>query len=119
MPRRSDRWTNLHDARAAARAALPRMVFDFVDGGAGDEVSARANLSAYADVRFAPRVLVDVSELRLGHPVRRPGADAHDVLREIGLSDSADTLERAWVLQTTALPAGWDHFCPPGTDMED
>ncbi|WP_169948191.1 CaiB/BaiF CoA-transferase family protein [Microbispora sp. H11081] len=47
---------------------------------------------------------------RLGHPVRRPGADAHDVLREIGLSDSADTLERAWVLQTTALPAGWDHF---------
>ncbi|WP_066949327.1 alpha-hydroxy acid oxidase [Microtetraspora fusca] len=65
MSRKSDRWTNLHDARAAARAALPRMVFDFVDGGAGDEVSARANLSAYADVRFAPRVLVDVSALRL------------------------------------------------------
>ncbi|WP_219460105.1 CaiB/BaiF CoA transferase family protein [Nonomuraea rhizosphaerae] len=47
---------------------------------------------------------------RLGHPVRRPGADAREVLARIGLADSAEALERAWAVQLSALPGGWDHF---------
>ncbi|MGN9783247.1 CaiB/BaiF CoA transferase family protein [Nonomuraea sp. ZG12] len=47
---------------------------------------------------------------RLGHPVRRPGADAYEVLDRIGLAGSAETLEQAWAVQMSALPAGWDHF---------
>jgi hypothetical protein len=47
---------------------------------------------------------------RLGHPVRRPGADAHEVLSRIGLADSAEALEQSWTVQLTALPPGWDHF---------
>ncbi|MEO3887327.1 CoA transferase [Nonomuraea sp. B5E05] len=47
---------------------------------------------------------------RLGHPVRRPGADAHEVLDRIGLAGSAETLEQAWAVQMSALPSGWEHF---------
>lgn len=47
---------------------------------------------------------------RLGQAVRRPGADAREVLSRIGLADSAEALEAAWAVQMTALPSGWDHF---------
>lgn len=65
------RWVNLDDAREAARRRLPRMIFDFIDGGAGDEVTLRRNRSAFEDVRFCPRVLVDVSEPQLATTVLR------------------------------------------------
>jgi crotonobetainyl-CoA:carnitine CoA-transferase CaiB-like acyl-CoA transferase len=45
--------------------------------------------------------------MRLGAPARRPGADAEPVLKEIGLADELDKLERAWALQTKDLPSGW------------
>lgn len=50
------------DLRAIACAKLPRSVFDYVDGGAHDESSLRANQEAFTQLRFAPRVLVDVSQ---------------------------------------------------------
>ena len=34
---------NVADLRALARARAPRMVFDYIDGGADDEVALRAN----------------------------------------------------------------------------
>jgi hypothetical protein len=45
--------------------------------------------------------------VRVGPPVRQPGADGPAVLAEIGLGDAVETLERQWVLQTTGLPRGW------------
>src|ERR1700754_2383280 len=50
------------DARRIARRRLPRMVFDYIDGAAGGEVTARANLAARERRCFDPRVLTDVSE---------------------------------------------------------
>lgn len=50
------------DLRAAARRRLPRMVFDFVDGGAEDELTRNDNEAAFRRLTFRPRVLVDVSE---------------------------------------------------------
>ncbi|MFC4945034.1 alpha-hydroxy acid oxidase [Pseudonocardia sp. GCM10023141] len=50
------------DLRAAARRRLPRMVFDFVDGGAEDEQTLRDNEQAFRRWTLRPRVLVDVSE---------------------------------------------------------
>lgn len=37
----------IDDMRARARRVLPRMLFDFVDGAAGDEATARRNLLAF------------------------------------------------------------------------
>jgi isopentenyl diphosphate isomerase/L-lactate dehydrogenase-like FMN-dependent dehydrogenase len=50
------------DVRELARKRLPRMVFDFVDGGAEDELTRAANESAFRALAFRPRVLVDVAE---------------------------------------------------------
>ena len=43
--------------RALARRRLPRMVFDMVDGGAGDEITMRRNEQALADIELIPKVL--------------------------------------------------------------
>ncbi len=43
--------------RALARAALPRPVFDFADGGAEDELTLRRNESAFDDIDLLPRPL--------------------------------------------------------------
>ena len=57
--KRSPRWQrrayNIAALRAEARRVLPRAVFDFVDGGAGDEHSLRRNVSAFDSVPLYPR----------------------------------------------------------------
>ncbi len=71
------RATNIEDLRLCARRRLPKMIFDFFDGGAEDEVTLRANRAAYERVRFLPRVVRDVSQVDtateiLGGPARYP-----------------------------------------------
>ena len=41
---------------------MPRQLFDYVDGGAYDEATMRANVSDLADVRLRQLVMRDVSE---------------------------------------------------------
>jgi isopentenyl diphosphate isomerase/L-lactate dehydrogenase-like FMN-dependent dehydrogenase len=43
--------------RALAEKRLPRMLFDMVDGAAGDEITMRANESALAAIELAPKLL--------------------------------------------------------------
>ena len=57
------------EIRAAARSALPRVIFDFVDGGASDEVTMRRNVEAFDRVALSPHFLVDVSEVDLSTTV--------------------------------------------------
>ena len=59
------RARNIDDLRHLARRRLPRMVFDYIDGGADDEVTLRANASRYADYRLAWDALVDVTDVDL------------------------------------------------------
>ena len=49
------------DLRRMARRRTPRAAFDYVDGGATDEVSMRRARAAFDRVEFVPRVLRDVS----------------------------------------------------------
>jgi L-lactate dehydrogenase (cytochrome) len=55
------RIASYDDVRRAARRRVPRAVFDFVDGGAGAEVTLRGNRTAFERVVFEPRFLVDVA----------------------------------------------------------
>lgn len=48
---------NIDDLRTRARRRLPRVVFDFLDGGAEDEVTLRRNRAAYDDIELTPRIL--------------------------------------------------------------
>jgi L-lactate dehydrogenase (cytochrome) len=53
---------NIEDLRRMARRNLPRALFDFIDGGAQDEVTLRANTADFQRLALLPRVLVDVSK---------------------------------------------------------
>lgn len=68
---------NVSDYVAAAAEKVEPAVWCYFDGGAGDEVTLRANVAAYGRWRFRPRMLVDVSEVAtattlLGTPVSMP-----------------------------------------------
>jgi isopentenyl diphosphate isomerase/L-lactate dehydrogenase-like FMN-dependent dehydrogenase len=51
----SPRVVNIEDLHRLARQRLPQVVFDYLDGGAEDEVTLRANRSAFDSVTFRPR----------------------------------------------------------------
>lgn len=46
---------NIEDLRRIARRRLPRVVFDYIDGGADGETTLRENCAAFERVRFRPR----------------------------------------------------------------
>ena len=52
---------NIEDLRRLARRRLPRALFEFVDGGAQDEVTLRANQSDFQQLILLPRALTNVS----------------------------------------------------------
>jgi L-lactate dehydrogenase (cytochrome) len=56
------RALTVDDLRRLARRRLPRAVFDFVEGGAGDERTVARNRAAFERLLFQPRILVDVSK---------------------------------------------------------
>jgi len=56
-----DRAASIADLRKLARRHLPRPVFDFIDGGAGDERTLRDNEADLARLRLNPHVAVDVA----------------------------------------------------------
>jgi L-lactate dehydrogenase (cytochrome) len=68
---------NISDLRRLAQRRLPRVVFDYIDGGAEGEVTLRENCRAFERVTFRPRQCVAVPrcELRthvLGKPIDLP-----------------------------------------------
>ena len=79
-----DRWAScvsLAAFRALAAELMEPAAFDYVDGGAWDEVSLAENDAAWLRYRLRPRVLVDVSRIDtsttlLGAPAAFPVATA-------------------------------------------
>jgi L-lactate dehydrogenase (cytochrome) len=68
---------NIEDLRVEARRRLPKTVFDYVDGGAGDEITVRRNADGFARYALRPRVFTDValrdmSTTLLGERVQLP-----------------------------------------------
>jgi L-lactate dehydrogenase (cytochrome) len=65
------------DFREVAKRKLPKAVFDYVDGGADEEIAVRANREAFQRRKLSPQLLRDVSvtdlsgEL-LGHEFKVP-----------------------------------------------
>jgi 4-hydroxymandelate oxidase len=56
---------NLKDLRTSARALVASDVFDYIDGGACDEITKKGNRRDLDHVRLLPLCLRDVSELKL------------------------------------------------------
>ena len=61
----SPRVVNIADLRRLAKRRLPRLVFDYIDGGAEDEITLRDNVRAFREIRFRLRQGVAVPECDL------------------------------------------------------
>jgi len=61
-PKGTDAMHNVDDVRRCAKKRLPKMIYDFVYGGAYDEVTLSANRSDFSDILFRPKLLTDVSD---------------------------------------------------------
>ena len=58
------RAAEIRDLRRLARRRLPHAIFEFIDGGAGREITLRANEDDFARIGLSPRVGVDVATRR-------------------------------------------------------
>src|ERR1700689_488797 len=82
----SPRVVNIEDLRELARRRLPRAVFDYMDGGAADEVTLRENCRAFQEVVLRPRHAVANEKCNLrtrvvGHDISFPA-----ILAPVGYS---------------------------------
>jgi len=77
VKRRLARAASVADLRTISRRRLPGGVFDYIDGGAEDEIAMARNADAYRRVEFRPRVLqgvgdADPATTLLGRPLAFP-----------------------------------------------
>ena len=90
--RRSFRGTNLAralnvaDLRELARRRIPRFVFEYVDGGAEDEVTLRGNRAAFERLRLLPRTLIDTAARHQRTPILATEAQAPMVIAPTGFN---------------------------------
>lgn len=63
---RLDRCFNIDELRKRAQRRLPRQIYDFLEGAADDEWSARRNRQAYEAYPLSTRALVDVTRIDTG-----------------------------------------------------
>lgn len=89
------RAINLDDLRRIARRRLPRMVFDYVAGGAEDEAGVARNRRAFERLLLLPRYLADVSER----------------------SQSVELFGRTYASPFGIAPTGLAGFVRPGADL--
>ena len=78
---------NVREFEPLAQAKLDEQTWNYVESGSGDEHTLRWNEQAWAEVRLAPRVAVDVSAIdtartllgeQLAHPILLAPTAAHD-----------------------------------------
>lgn len=81
-----DRCHNVADLRRRARRRLPPALFDFIDGGADDEVTLRRNTASFDDYDLLPQVLRDVSRVSLKTDVLGATIDCPIILSPTGMS---------------------------------
>src|SRR5262249_2308726 len=57
------RVLNIEDLRRLAKRRLPRVVFDYIDGGAEAAITLRGNARAFDDIIFRPRCAIPTPDL--------------------------------------------------------
>ena len=77
---------NIEDLRLMAMRRLPRMVFDYIDGGAEREWTLRENSRAFQDVLFRPRSAVATRSCDITTTVLGTRIDLPIVLAPVGSS---------------------------------
>jgi L-lactate dehydrogenase (cytochrome) len=77
---------NIADLRLMAMRRLPKMVFDYIDGGAEREWTLHENMRAFEDVMFRPRSAVATPKCDLSTTVLGLKIDLPLILAPVGSS---------------------------------
>src|SRR5271157_3830807 len=77
---------NIHDLRRLASRRLPKVVFDYLDGGAENEVTLRENCRVFEEVTFRPRYAVAMNECDLSTQVLGSDLKFPAILAPVGYS---------------------------------
>lgn len=77
---------NVGDLRRIAESRLPRMAFDYIDGGADREITLRDNCEAYNEILFRPRCAVATPSCDLGATILGTKIDLPFILAPVGSS---------------------------------
>lgn len=105
---------NLHDYEERARTVLPKMVFDFIAGGSGDEVTLAANRAAFSEWNLLPRVMrgleaASTSTTVLGQEIALPVIVAptslHRMITPEGEVSTARAVKRAGSIYAVSTAA--------------
>lgn len=80
------RAANVADYRELARRRIPKVLFDYVDGGSYSEATLRANAADFEKVLLRQRVLVDVSKVSLKTEVLGQELALPVVLSPVGMA---------------------------------
>ena len=80
------RVINIEDLRRLAKRRLPRVVFDYIDGGAEAELTLRANCRAFEAVTFRPRCALATSTCDLRTTVLGTSLSMPLILAPVGSS---------------------------------
>ena len=84
----------ISDLRLPAKRRLPSFVFDYLDGGAGNEGGLHRNIAAFDDLQLKPRMLTNIEERDL----------------------STTLLGRKWSLPFGTAPIGFCNLMCPGAE---
>ena len=107
----SPRVVNIEDLRRLARRRLPRAVFDYMDGGAADEVTLRENCRAFQEVVLRPRHALAHQKYDLRTSVVGQEISFPAMLAPVGYSRLIHPGEK-WLRRARRERAGRDSFCP-------
>lgn len=77
---------NIADLREAAERRIPKVVFDYLDGGADGEVTLRENCRVFDEVIFRPRQAVKLAACKLGTRVLNFDLSFPAILAPVGYS---------------------------------
>src|SRR5881392_3468891 len=80
------RVVNIADLRAAAKRRLPKVVFDYIDGGADAEWTMRENSRVFDDVFLRPRSAVATKDVDLRTSILGATIDLPFLLAPVGSS---------------------------------
>src|SRR5437867_12970808 len=77
---------NIEDLRRAAKRRLPRVVFDYIDGGAEAERTLRDNARAFRRIALRPKSAVAIPEIDIRTRVLNTPLAVPFILAPIGSS---------------------------------
>src|SRR5579864_7424786 len=78
-------WHNYDDVRGLSRARLPRLFYEFVEGGGYDEGTLARNRSDFDNLLIRHQVMVDVGKVDTGAQLLGHACALPLVLAPIGL----------------------------------